>query len=189
MSLYDKQEDFPFRVQNYPHLDSNVPCMPMYGVYISQLLRFARACDRYSDFLARHKRLVRTLLDQGFRYGLLCRKFKQFYRSHHSLIQRYSHSVTQHLREGVDSQVRWWRIRILLVGAAVTGTDRLSICPFTGVPLAFSSFLFFSFFFFSFFLFSFFFFFFIFFILTSFLLIFKLFFSFIFFFFLSFFLF
>ena len=87
----------------------------MYGVYISQLLRFARTCDRYSDFLARHKRLVRTLLDQGFRYGLLCRKFKQFYPSHHSLNQRYPHSVTQHLREGVDSQVRWWRIRILLV--------------------------------------------------------------------------
>ena len=106
MSLYDKRDDFPFRVQNYPHLDSTVPCMPMYGVYISQLLRFAPACDRYSDFLARQKRLVRTLLDQGFGYGLLCRKFKQFYRSHHSLIQRYSHSVTQHLREGVDSQVR-----------------------------------------------------------------------------------
>ena len=118
MSLYDKRDDFPFRVQNYPHLGSNVPCTPMYGVYISQLLRFARACDRYSDFLTRHKRLVWTLLDQGFRYGLLCRKFKQFYRFHHSLIQRYSHSVTQHLREGVDSQVRWWRIRILLVGAA-----------------------------------------------------------------------
>ena len=32
MSLYDKRDDFPFRVQNYPHLDSNVPCMPMYGV-------------------------------------------------------------------------------------------------------------------------------------------------------------
>ena len=48
----------------------------------------------------------------------------------------------QHLREGVDSQVRWWRIHILLVGAVVTGTDRLSIYPFTGVPLAFSSFLF-----------------------------------------------
>ena len=73
MSLYDKRDDFPFRVQNYPHLDSNVPCMPMYGVYISHLPRFASACDSYSDFLARHKRLVRTLLDQGFRYGLLCR--------------------------------------------------------------------------------------------------------------------
>ena len=149
----------------------------MYGVYISQLLRFAHACDRYSDFLARHKRLVRTLLDQGFRYGLLCREFKQFCRSHHSLVRRCSHSVTQHLREGVDSQVRWWRIRILLVGAAVTGTDRLSIYPFTGVPLAFSSFLlFFLFFYFLFFIFYFlFFYFFNFFILTSVLLIFKFF--------------
>ena len=59
MSLYDKQDDFPFKVQNYPHLDSKVPCIPLCGVFISQLLRFARTCDRYSDFLARHKRLVR----------------------------------------------------------------------------------------------------------------------------------
>ena len=47
--------------------------------------------------------------------------------------------------EGVDSQVRWWCIRMLLAGAAVTGTDRLSIYPFTGVLLAFSSFLYFYF--------------------------------------------
>ena len=40
MFLYDKRDDFPFKVQNYPHLDSNVPCMPIYGLYISQLLRF-----------------------------------------------------------------------------------------------------------------------------------------------------
>ena len=104
MSLYDKRDYFPFRVQNYPHLDSNVPCMPMYGVYISQLLRFAHTCNRYSDFLAHHKRLARTLLVQGFQYGLLCRKFKQFYQSHYSLVQRYSHSMTQHVQEGVDSQ-------------------------------------------------------------------------------------
>ena len=54
------------------------------------------------------------------------------------------------------TQVRWWRIRILLVGAAVTGTDRLSSYPFTGVPLAFSSFLLFFIFSFFFFLFPFF---------------------------------
>ena len=33
--------------------------------------------------------------------------------------------------------------RVLSVGAAVTGTDRSSIYPFTGVLLAFSSFLYF----------------------------------------------
>ena len=110
--------------------------------FISANFSVSPAPDRYSDFLAHHKRLVRTLLDMGFRYGLHCRKIKQFYRSHHSLVQRYSHSATRHLREDVDSQVRWWRIGVLLVGAAVTGTDRLSIYPFTGVLLAFSSFLF-----------------------------------------------
>ena len=52
----------------------NIPCTAIYGVYISQPLRFARACNWYSDFLARHKRLVRTLLDQSFRYGLLSKK-------------------------------------------------------------------------------------------------------------------
>ena len=127
----------------------------MYGVYISQLLHFARACDRYSDLLPRHKRLEQKLLDQGFQYGLLCRKFKQFYWSHHSLVRRFSHSVTQHLREGFHSQVQWWRIRILLVGIALTGTDWLPISPFTGVLLAFSSFFRFLYIFLNFYLFSF----------------------------------
>ena len=70
------KDDFPCRVQTIPIWIAMSPCMPMYGVFISQLLRFARACVRYSDFLSQHNRLVRTLLDQGFR----CRKFKQFTR-------------------------------------------------------------------------------------------------------------
>ena len=53
--------------------------------------------------------------------------------------------VMQHLQEGLDSQAQWWRICILLVGTVVTGTNRLSTYPFTGVLLAFSSFFCFSF--------------------------------------------
>ena len=79
MSLYDKRDDFPFAIHNYPHLDSNVPCMPTYGVYIIQLIRFAKDCDTYSDFLTRHQRFVSTPVRQGFKYDLLCRKFKQFH--------------------------------------------------------------------------------------------------------------
>ena len=37
-------------------------------------------------FLTRHQRLVSTPMCQGFKYDLLCRKFKQFYRSHFDLI-------------------------------------------------------------------------------------------------------
>ena len=60
---------------------------------------FRQGLRTYPDFLTRHQRLVSTLMRQGFKYDLLCRKFKQFYRSHFDLISRYSKSVTQHLRE------------------------------------------------------------------------------------------
>ena len=53
MSLHDKRDDFPFSIHNYPHLDGNVPCMPTYGVCMSQLICFAKACDTYTDFLRR----------------------------------------------------------------------------------------------------------------------------------------
>jgi hypothetical protein len=32
---------------------SNIPSAPTYGVYISQLIRYSRACDSYDDFLDR----------------------------------------------------------------------------------------------------------------------------------------
>ena len=42
--IYDKHDKFPF-------LDGDVPCQPSYGVYISQLKRFARVCSHVEDFL------------------------------------------------------------------------------------------------------------------------------------------
>ena len=62
MSLYDKRDDFPFAIHKYPHLDSNVPCIPTYGVHISQLIRFAKACNTYPNFLTHHQGLVSTLI-------------------------------------------------------------------------------------------------------------------------------
>ena len=40
--IYEKRDDFDFDVVNLPFLDGNVPRRPSYGVYISQLIRFAR---------------------------------------------------------------------------------------------------------------------------------------------------
>ena len=40
ISIYDKKEDFAFRIVNFPHMDSNIPANPAYGVYISQLVRY-----------------------------------------------------------------------------------------------------------------------------------------------------
>ena len=39
--IYDKQDDFDFEIVNFSFLDGDVPRSPSYGVYISQLIRFA----------------------------------------------------------------------------------------------------------------------------------------------------
>jgi hypothetical protein len=49
--LYDKRDDVNFTIINCPHLDSNIPTALAYGVYISQLMQYARASSLYSDFL------------------------------------------------------------------------------------------------------------------------------------------
>ena len=43
--IYDKRDDF--EIVNFPYLDGDVPRRASYGVYISQLIRFARVSSRF----------------------------------------------------------------------------------------------------------------------------------------------
>ena len=52
--LDDKRDAFGFHIFNFPFMSSNIPSAPAYGVYASQLIRYARCCSNYSDFLIRH---------------------------------------------------------------------------------------------------------------------------------------
>jgi hypothetical protein len=47
----DKRDDFNFPIVNFPFICSNISAAPAYGVYISQLIRYSRACGSYQDFL------------------------------------------------------------------------------------------------------------------------------------------
>ena len=57
-TLYDKRDEFDFAIVNIPFLSSNVPLSPAYGVYVSQLIQYARACYAYDDFLKRGQLLT-----------------------------------------------------------------------------------------------------------------------------------
>ena len=93
--IYDKQDVFNFEIINFPFLYGDAPRSPSYGVYISQLIRFARVCSNVDDFNSRNlfvtaKTLrancfkyyigLKTLLQQGISepifYGELVYKFK-----------------------------------------------------------------------------------------------------------------
>ena len=47
-----KCDDLDFDIVNFPFLDGDVPRRPSYGVYISELIRFARVCSHVEDFNA-----------------------------------------------------------------------------------------------------------------------------------------
>jgi hypothetical protein len=69
--LYDKQDDFNFSIVNFPYLCSNIPASPAYGVYVSQLIRYARACLIYDQFLVQNSLLTNNLMSQGFQMSRL----------------------------------------------------------------------------------------------------------------------
>ena len=48
--IYDKCDNFDFEIVNFPFLDGDVPRSTSYGVYISQLMRFARVSSYVADF-------------------------------------------------------------------------------------------------------------------------------------------
>jgi hypothetical protein len=64
--LYDKRDDFNVSIVNFPFIYSNISAAPAYGVYISQMIRYSRACGSYQNFLDRGLLLTRKLLNQGF---------------------------------------------------------------------------------------------------------------------------
>ena len=77
--IYDKRGDFNFEIVNFPFLDGDVPRSPSYGVYISQLIRFARVCSNVVDFNNRNLFLTAKLLKQGYRYHKIRKAFSKFY--------------------------------------------------------------------------------------------------------------
>ena len=91
--LYDKRDDFDFHIVNFPFRSSNIPSGPSYGVYISQLIRYAQCCSHYEDFRYRHKCLIDRLLSQGYRALRLEKFFKKFYGRYQDLIEKYQRSV------------------------------------------------------------------------------------------------
>ena len=66
--IYDKRDDFDFEIVNFPFLDGDVPRSPSYGVYISQLICFARVNSNHEEFNIRNLFLNAKLLKQGYRY-------------------------------------------------------------------------------------------------------------------------
>ena len=78
---------------------SKITASPAYGVYISQLIRYARPSSNYSDFLKRHLHLRNRLLDQGYKKIRLIRALKKFIFRYQDLVEIYSVSAEKFIND------------------------------------------------------------------------------------------
>ena len=83
-------------------MSSNIPSAPAYGVYASQLIRYARCCSIYSDFLLRHRVLVTRLLSQGYKVIRFFNTFKKFYGRQTNLVGQCKKNVCQMFADSIS---------------------------------------------------------------------------------------
>ena len=95
ISIYDKRDDFTFRIVDFPHMDSNIPANLAYGVYISQLVSYARICTSKVDFMNRLRELSLRLRQQGFEANLLQKSFNKFFNRHGLIVVKYGTALRE----------------------------------------------------------------------------------------------
>ena len=100
--VYDRRDNFDFEIVSFPFLDGDVPRSTSYGVYVSQLIRFARASSCVADFDTRGGLLTRKLLKQGCRYHKLRGTFSKFYRRCCGLVSGFRVGLKSLLRQGLS---------------------------------------------------------------------------------------
>ena len=95
---YDKRDNFDFPIVNCSYLSSNILESPAYGVFVSQLIRYAWVCSKYEDFLFRGSILASKLLQQGYSSRTIQATFRKFYGRHTDLVHKFNTSVSHMLK-------------------------------------------------------------------------------------------
>ena len=106
-SIYDKRDDFNFHITNFPFLSNNIPSSPVYGVFISQPIRYAWACSSYECFILRARCLSSKLLKQGYLVECLKSSFRKFYGRYGDLIQQFEVSLSRMLNDILILDQHW----------------------------------------------------------------------------------
>ena len=88
-------------------LSSNIPSSPAYGVFISLLIRYARACSSYECFILRARRLSSKLLKHGYLVERLKSSFRKFYGRYGDLIEQYGVTLSRMLNDILTLDQPW----------------------------------------------------------------------------------
>ena len=106
--LYEKRDDVDLRNVSFPFLSRNILSGASYGIYISQVIRYAQCCSHYDDFRCRHKCLVDQLLSQGYKALQLEQSVEKFYDGYQDLILKYQGSVKEMVNDSFSGKALFY---------------------------------------------------------------------------------
>ena len=98
---------FPYHKLSFLSTSSYIPSLQAYGVFISQLIRFARDCSSYECFILRARRLSSKLLKQGYLVERLKLSFRKCYGRYGDLFQQYEVSLSWMLNGILTLDQQW----------------------------------------------------------------------------------
>ena len=77
-NLFDKRRAFNFDIVQFPDLTGCIPSKNAYGIIISQLQRYYKACSNVHDFVENTALLIDILLKKSFKRPVILTKVKSF---------------------------------------------------------------------------------------------------------------
>ncbi len=95
-SLYDKRTNFGFPIVKYTTSTSNVHTKVVYNIFITQVIRYSRVCNRLPPFLYALKTLYKTMIGKGCKSHILQKKLFKLLKNK-NILKRYniSHNFQQ----------------------------------------------------------------------------------------------
>ena len=103
-SLYDKRDDFNFNITHFPFKSCNIARL---WRFISQLIRYARACSSYEGFILRAMRLSNKFIGQGYVKERLKSSLRKFCGRYWDLTLQYEVPLSRMIHMLDDDHIQW----------------------------------------------------------------------------------
>lgn len=93
--VYDKRDQFHFKIVSYPDLEGNIPEKSAYGVCTGQLIRIARNTTEKDDFINRVRTLMKKLIAKKYASNKLSKVMKKSIHRHDFISSKYDTSMEE----------------------------------------------------------------------------------------------
>ena len=103
--IFDKRDDFNFKIVKFPHIKSNIPDCIVFNVFVSQIIRIARVCSDFQDFKDIFKVLILNFKGKGCSNRILFQKAKKVFLANTETFSKFDLTLKDFLSSTFSSVV------------------------------------------------------------------------------------